>query len=259
MENGIAKTKESVVESLAKQASPPLALMSTPPANPMSRQVISEQVWTGFLMRFEGTLSERDKFLLHNPPADPGKSPEHLRVMHMFDDFLLSQIGEQGPMLVLCFGTQQRIFEWRKHSPELLLRLGTELEHEARVFRSEGKARLPKDIHRFADDAIPQLDQLLRKQRDHFGSRTLPTCGAVARWMKTEIETRPGEFPALYGNLAQLCGWVETLEDHNPRAARLIRRATERASSVFLLWYSDLTNRSLKDVKNQISRLRNER
>jgi hypothetical protein len=59
-------TKQSVVEGSAKQTSPPLVLMTTPD-HPMAREAIGDQVWTGFLMRFEGTLSERDQFLLHNP------------------------------------------------------------------------------------------------------------------------------------------------------------------------------------------------
>lgn len=252
-------SRQSVIEEFAKEASPPLPLMARPPMDPMTREVVSNQIWTGILRRFEGRLSPRDKKLWQSPPADPGRSPEHLRVMHMFDDFLLTQIGEQGPKLLMCVGTQQRLFEWRKHSPELLKRLGGELEHESLVFLGKEQARLPGDIDEFADKVIPELDLLLRLQRDHFGPSTGAECREIAAWMKQKIQSRPLDFRELCGNIAQLCGWVETLPARNQDAARRVRRGTMRPSAFFYLWYAESSKRSLKDIKNKISSRRTAR
>jgi hypothetical protein len=249
----------SVVQEFAKEASPPLVLMTGPPMDPMTREGIGNQIWTGILLRFEGTLSERGKNLWRNPPADPRQSPEHLRVMHMFDDFLLCQIGEQGPVLFMCVGTLQRLFVWMKHSPELLKRLGDELEHHSLVLLGKEKARLPEDLDKFVDRTIPELERLLRMQRDHFGPSAGASCRDVADWMKGQLQSRPKEFPSLCGNLAQLCGWIETLAARNPVAGRRVRRGTMGAGPFFYLWYADCSKRSLKAVKNEISARRRTR
>lgn len=252
----IFKTKLTVVENLANEASPPLVLMVRPPTDPMEREVIGNQIWAGILMRFEDGLSEQDKALWHNPPTGPAISPAHLRVMHMFDGFLLNEIYQHGPKMFFCVGLLQRLFQWAQHNPELLGRLGEELEHHSLTFLGQERARLPHDLDKFADKAIPELDRLLRKQRDHFGCRTTPTCEEIATWTKAEIRAFPGQYDCLSANLAQLVGWMETVGDYNPSAARRLRRGTLRASTFFYLWYSDVSKRSLKDVKNQISRLR---
>jgi hypothetical protein len=157
-------------------------------------------------------------------------------------------------------GVLQRLAEWEKHSPELLRRVGCELELRSRVFRGEKSAPLAEDIDRFADRAIPELDRLIRMQRDHFGSRTgASSCQDVAEWMKQQVQGRASEFPSLGGNIAQLCGWVETLPKRNPDAGRAVRRGTMRPSTFFHAWYADCSQRSLKDVKNQVSRRRSRR
>ena len=203
--------KTSVIEDLSKEAEPPLVLMTRPPGDPMEREVIGGQLWTGVLMRFEGTLSEQDKELWHNPPVDLEKSPQHLRIMHMFDDFLLRQFSEWGWRLLMSTGALQRLSEWEKHNPELLKRFGDGLELKSRVLRGEKSAPLAEDIEKFADRTIPELERLLRMQRDHFG----PSTGGLVSKRRGLDEganpSRPNEFPSLRGNLAQLCGWVETL------------------------------------------------
>jgi hypothetical protein len=252
--------KPSVVEELSKEPTPPLALMTRPPADPLVREGIGNQVWAGIVLRFESTLSERDKHLWHAPPADPGKSAEHMRVLHMFDDFLLSQFAEWGWRMFMSPGVIQRLTEWEKHSPAMLERLGRELALRSRVLRGEKAAPLAEDIENFADSAIEELQRLLRRQRDKFGAKTrAPSCREVSAWMKSEIESRPMEFPFLLGNLAQLCGWVETLPAKNPDAGRTLRRGDLRARGFFYAWYAACSNRSPRDVRNLISRLRTRR
>ena len=252
--------KGSVVEALSKEQSAPLGLMTRPPADPTTREGIGAQVWTGILMRFEASLSERDRGLWRNPPADVSVSPEHLRVLNGFDDFLLSQFAEWGWRLLMSSAVLQRLAEWEKHNPRMLRRLGEELELRSLVFRGEKPAPLPNDIDQFADSAIPELERLLRLQRDHYGVRAeASSCSDVAAWMRETIRSRPVEFPSLSANVAQLCGWVETLPGRNADAGRRVRCGTMTARALFPLWYSETAGRSLKDVRNQISRRRNAR
>src|SRR5690349_17148274 len=86
---------------------PSLALMPRPPADATERDMIGSQMWAAILMRFEAGLSERDKALWHNPPEQESESPEHLRVMHAFDDFLLGMFAEWGWRPLMCFGALQ--------------------------------------------------------------------------------------------------------------------------------------------------------
>lgn len=249
--------KPSAIEELAKQEAPPLALITSPPADANERDDTGRQMWTGLVLRFENGLSEHDRELWLNPPAEVGASPAHLRVMHAFDDFLLHQFAEFGWLLLMSVSVLKRIAEWQKHAPHLLERLGKELALMSRVSRSEKSAPLPEDIDVFADDASEELQRLLRRQREEFCSkRGVPSCAEIAVWMKSEIQSQPAQFPLLNANLAALVGWVETLPGRNKNAARTLCCGQMGVSAFFHSWYACCMNRSVKDLRNIISRLR---
>src|SRR5258708_6563319 len=98
-----------------------LAMMLTPPADPVERDRIGEELWTGLILRFEQGLSPQDLALWKNPPQDAGTSREHLRILHSFDDFLLHRFADWGFRLLWSPSAQRRIAQWEIHNmPELL-------------------------------------------------------------------------------------------------------------------------------------------
>jgi len=255
----VLESAKEVVRLSSKEESP-LALMTRPPSDPMEREMIGGQMWTGILLRFEGGLSEQDKVLWHNPPERVSESPEHLRVMHVFDEFLLGQFAEWGWRLLMSVGVIHRISEWEKHNPALLERLGKELALKSRVLRGEKSAPLPEDIDVFADYAIPELARLLRLQREAFGSTPRGvSCEDIAEWMQSQVRKRPTEFPLLRANLAQLHGFVHNLPNVDRIAARALRRGDLRPRGFFILWYARCSNRSVRDTQNELSRRRSQR
>lgn len=238
----------------------PLVLMTRPPDDPMLREEIGGQVWAAILMRFEKGLSEQDRTLWHNPPERVKESPGHLRVMHAFDDFLLGQFAEWGWRLLMSVGVLQRISEWEKHNTALLDRLGKQLALRSNVLHGENCAPFPEDIDVFADGAIEELGRLLRLQVENFrDSRRGVSCKTMAAWMQAEIEAKPKEFPLLQANLAQLHGFVHNLPRRDAMAARTLRRGDMRPRGFFLLWFARCSNRSMKDVQNEISGRRAQR
>jgi hypothetical protein len=237
----------------------PLSLVSLtrPPLNPLERDEIGEQIWIGIHLRFQLNLSDRDRALWVRPPPRPEESPEHLRLLRAFDEFLLCQFAEWGWRLLMSVGVLHRISEWEKHAPDLLRRFGKELELRSMVMRGEKCAPFAEDIDKFADPAIEELARLLRRQRAEFGGkREAVSCENIAVWMRSEIAAHVTEFPRLRANLEQLCGFVHNLPKRNRTAARTLERGDMRAKNFFYSWYASCSNRSAKDVRNQISRRR---
>jgi hypothetical protein len=237
----------------------PLPLMATPPVNPIERAVIGDELWGAFLTQFEASLSERDRVLLHNAAERIAESPEHLRVMHTFDDFLLSMFAKFGWRLLMSYGAIQRISEWEKHSPVLLERLGKELAQFSRVSSGEGSTPLPGDMDVFADAAIPELERLFRLKWEKLG-RTGVSCEKISEWMHKEIAGRPEEFPALRPELLMLEGFVRNLPTRKRDFAQAFERGDIRAPGFFYTWVALVYGgRSRKDVQNQIGKQRNQR
>lgn len=246
------------ITSTAEQL--PLVLLTKPPVHIVQREIIGNEIWAGILARFEATLCEKDRTLWHNPPERVEKSPQHLRLMHAFDDFVLHQFAEWGWRLLMSVQVVHRISEWEKHHPELLERLGKEMALKARVLRGEKAAPFAEGIEQFADGAIAELTRLLHRQKEEFRSlRRRVRCEAIADWMQSEINARPAIFPLLKANLAQLHGFVHTLQKHDPTAARALQRGDMRARGFFILWYARCSNRSPRDVQNELSRRRRAR
>jgi len=234
----------------------PLVSMTRPPSDPLERDKIGKQVWTGIGLLFVMSLSDRDRSLWANPPTRPEESPEHLRLLHAFDDFLLCQFAEWGWRLLMSAEVLHRISEWEKHDPVLLERLGKELGLRSRVLRGEKCAPLGKNIHKFADPTIKELKILLQQQLDFGTKRKAVSCEKIALRIRSEVAAHPAKFPWLSGNLEQLCGFIQNLPKNHQRAAQKFERGDLRANSFFYLWYASCSNRSVKDVRNQISRSR---
>jgi hypothetical protein len=256
MDTGLV-IKNSVVDGFLKQAAPPLALMTEPPSDPMEREEIGNQLWGATLKLFRDTLSENDKRLWNSPPANISQSPEHMRILHTFDDFLLGQFAKWGWRLLMSPGALQRLAEWEKHKPALLARFGRELELKSKVFRGEKSSVFEEDIDIFADLAIDDLKRLLQRQRDEFGRRPVsPDSHRLAAWMKLEIESEPAKYPTLSQYILHVCGWVESLPHRNQDMAKTLLRGDMRAPGFFYQFYADCMNRSAKDVKNETCRRR---
>jgi hypothetical protein len=256
----IRESAEALAANRSAADLPSLTSMTRPPSNPSEREMIGQQIWSGLLMRFESALTDRDRGLWRNPPERVEESPEHLRLMHAFDDFLLRRFADWGWRLLMSADVVHRISEWEKHAPALLERLGKEMALRSRVLRGEKPARLEEDIDEFADAATEELSRLLRLQKERFGgARRGPTCEEISAWMQLEIKAQPALFPVLLGNLAELCYFVQSLSKHEPTAAQAMRRGDLRPKSFFLLWFARSHNRSLKDVQNELSSRRAER
>jgi|SRR5580704_3166563 hypothetical protein len=253
-------TREISQRTADSASRPPLGLITQPPLDSTEREQIGVEVWTGLYFRFDGNLSEQERSMRRNPPKPGEKCDEYLHLAHAFDDFLLHQFAEFGWRMLMSVEVLQRLAEWEKHSPVLLARLGEELALRSKVLRGEKSAPLGIGIEKFADAAIVELGMLLSRQREEFGpKRGVVSCEKISAWMKAEIDARPAEFPQLRANLAQLCGFVASLPKRNPNAARILQNGGMRASGFFIQWYATCSNRSPKDLKNQLSRLRNQR
>jgi len=115
----------------------PLSLVSLtrPPLDPLKREEIGEQIWIGIHLRFQQSLSDDDRALWSRPPERPEESREHLRLLRAFDEFLLGQFAEFGWRLLMSVGVLHRVSEWEKHAPDLLSRLGKQLELRSMVLR----------------------------------------------------------------------------------------------------------------------------
>jgi hypothetical protein len=149
-----------------------------------------------------------------------------------------------------------RISEWETHDPVLLERLGKELGLRSKVLRGEKCAPLGRNIHKFADPTIKELKILLRQQLDFGSKRKAVSCEKIALRIRSEVAAHPAKFSWLSGNLEQLCGFIHNLPKNHQRAAQQFERGDLRANSFFYLWYASCSNRSVKDVRNQISRSR---
>jgi hypothetical protein len=255
MENNL-KRRTSVLQEFSKER-PPLALMDAPPHDPIERDRIGNEIWMGIVLRFEARLSEPEKSLLRNPPADPKQSSEYKRLVHLFDDYLLSQFADFGWKLLMSRDVLDRVAIWESERTELVERLGRELVDRSRVFRGDKSAGFGERLEDFADKAVEQLHRLLSRLRDEFGKRNvLPTCERIAAWMKLEIESDPERYPELLAELPQLVGWVESLPSRNSQLAKTLVRCDMRAQGFFNQWYAACSHRSPRDVQNQISRRR---
>jgi hypothetical protein len=240
----------------------PLSLVSLtrPPLDPLKREEIGDQIWTGIHLRFQQSLSDRDRALWSRPPERPEESSEHLRLLRAFDEFLLGQFAELGWRLLMSFGVLHRVSEWEKHTPDLLSRLGKQLKLRSMVLRGEKCAPFGEDIDKFADPAIKELAILLHRQRAELDrKRAAVSCENIAIWVRAEIAAHGKEFPWLRANLEQLCGFIQNMPKRRQAAARTLERGRMRANSFFYLWYASCSNRSVKDVRNQISRRRSAR
>lgn len=237
---------------------PPLVAITSPPADAAQREIIGQEVWAAVLYRFEMGLTDLDRVLWKNPPrTDIEKSPEHLRLLHAFDDFVLDQCAEWGWPMLMSVGMIQRIAEWQKHSPHLLERLGKELALRSGVLRGEKKAPLSDGIEDFAESVIPELRMLLFRQKEEFGKRHgVVSCGRIAEWMKLEIKEHLKDFPLLAANVEQLCGFVAHMPHRNGVAARRFEEGDVNPAGFFYQWLAACSNRSAKDVENEISRRR---
>jgi hypothetical protein len=244
---------KDLVRAGAPKDEPQLALISAPPQDLMLCDRMGQELWEGLILIFERRLSERDLALWKNPPANITAFPEHRRIVDLFDDYILHEFGEWGWRLLMSRGALQRLAEWEKHSPHLLRRLGEELELKSKILREEKQAPLPQGVEEFADAAIEELGRLLRLQRDEFGQRPTARCARIAEWMKAEVEKRPSEFYFLHQHRAQLHAFVESLPRRNATTARRVERGDLRAPAFFYPWYATFTNRSPKDIENQIS------
>jgi len=236
-----------------------LAVMPGPPADREEWDRIGDELWVGLVLRFHETISERDSLLFRNPPKDVSNSPEHLRVLNAFDEFLLAQFAEWGWRMWMSRDIVKRMAQWEIYRPDLCRRLGEMWEIKSKVFRGEKVAPFPEDIEVFADGAIQELGRLLRIQRDEFAQRPVVRCERIAEWMRLTIADRSSEFPLLRAQLEQLHGFVATLPQRNPAAARSLERSDIRPEGFFYQWYAACTNRSTKDVKNRISSRRTPR
>jgi hypothetical protein len=255
--NEIQTTSEPAPQKFAEQ----LVSMTRPPDDPAVREEIGQQVWSGLWLKFEARLSEQDLRLWRNPPERKHvkDSPEHLRLLHAFDDFLLCEFAEWGWRLLMSVGVLGRLSEWEKHSPALWVRFGKELELKSRVLRGEKQARLGEGIETFADGAIPELKLLLVRQKEEFGKRRRFDYNDIAKWMRQEISEHSKEFPNLAANLEQLVGFVANMPRWNKVMAQRFKQGEVRAQGFFYQWFAACSNRSPKDVKNQLSRLRTQR
>jgi hypothetical protein len=247
MENDLTKTV------------PQLELMTAPPADPMLREQIGNDLWVALVIRFDESLSEQDRTLWRNPPPNVLPGSQHARLVDLFDEYLVRQFADRGLRLLMSLDVVRRLAQWEIHRPDLCARVGEMMELKSKVFRGEKSAQFPDDLDVFADKAIPELGRLLRIQRDVFAQRPIASCERIAEWMKLTIQERPAEFPELHAHLGQLHGFVATLPRRNPDAARILERGDIRPEGFFYQWYSACTNRNAKDVRNRISELRNER
>jgi len=250
-------------KSLAKidrSEAPSLGAMTRPPEDAKERDSIGQQIWMGVVLRFEHSLSESDLSLWQKPPTKVADSPEHLRLLRSFDNFLLDLFADWGWRMLMSVAVLHRISEWEKHSPHLLERLGRQLALRSRVLRGEKSSPFEQDMVELADKLTEELDRLLRLCREENRNRRLSiSCQEIAEWMDATIRKRPLEFEVLRGNRAQLYGFVHMLPLREKAAAEALRRGDLRAKAFFLLWYARTHNRSLKDVKNEFSKRRSER
>jgi hypothetical protein len=171
---------------------------------------------------------------------------------------LISSVS--GWRMLLSKEVIQTLARWEALHPELLEGLAPALALKSRIFRGEKSAPLLKGVESFADDVIVELKTLLRIMRDDFLTRRGPDrrCDRIAEWMKLEIEARPEDFPKLYPHVGQLHGYVAnylTLA-RNKKAASMLESGRIRPDSFFYQWFAVATNRSVKDVRNLISRRR---
>jgi hypothetical protein len=244
-----------------KQAPPPLAMMDAPPEDAAECDRIGNELWIGLALRYEQIAPMHDIVLLRNRPANHAKHEGYQLALKRFDEYLLNQFAEWGWRMLLSTEVIRMLARWEARHPELLERLGPALALKSRVFRGEKSAPLLEDIETFADDAIVELKTLLRMIRDDFRKRRgpRPRCERIAEWMKLEIETRPEDFPKLYPHVGQLHGYVANyLPARNKKAASMLESGEIRPDSFFYQWYAVSTNRSVKDVRNLISRRRTE-
>jgi hypothetical protein len=90
--------------------------------------------------------------------------------------------------------------------------------------------------------------------QDKFGqARNMPSCRDVAAKIESEIKSHATEFPGLRPYLQQLVGFVQSLPKIKAIAARNLELGEMRAGTFFVLWYATATNRSPKDIQNQLA------
>jgi hypothetical protein len=239
---------------------PSLAMMQVPPEDPAECDRIGNELWLGLALRYERIAPARELELLRRGPGHQTEpSPDYLWAEKQFDEFLLGMFAEFGWRMLLSKELVRTVARWESLHPELLERLGSALALKSRIFRGEKSAPLLEGTESFADETIEELRRLLRLMRDDFRQRTgpPPRCERIAGWMKVEIEAHPKDFPNLHAHLGQLHAYVANyLPAKNKKAARLLESGAVRAESFFYQWYAVATNRSVRDIRNLISRRR---
>ncbi len=249
------------MEQAQKQIAPrvSLATMELPPTDPAEREEIGAQLYEGLCLRYEQIAPQQDVHLLRTAPAN-STDREFLMARKRFDEYLIGQFAEWGWRMLMSRAILQTLARWEALDPDLCESVGKALARKSRVYRGQKPAPFFEGIEKFADDAIAELQTLLRLQRNEFSRRSVPAkCDRVAEWLKVEIESRPADFPLLSANVAQLHGYVSTLPARSKKAARMLERGEIRADSLFYEWFAACTNRSVKDVRNRISSRRTQK
>jgi hypothetical protein len=239
----------------SKSAAPSLEMMGGPPEDSAEYNRLGDELWIGLTLRYQKIAPPQEVELLGKPPENPLEDREYVVALKRFDEYILDQFAMWGWRLLLSKEVVRILARWEGLRPDLLERCGQRLAVKSRTFRGEKSVPFPDDIAQFADGAIVELQSLLRRQRDEFARRGfVARCDRIAEWMKLEIEARPSDFPRLHDSLGQLHSYVKIyLPAHNPKAARTLESGTIRADSFFYQWYAVSTNRSVRDVRNQIS------
>lgn len=233
--------------------------MEAPPEDSAECERIGNELWIGLALRYAQIASEQDVELLKNCPPNDTKEEKYRLALRRFDEYLLEQFREWGWRMWLSKEVVRAVARWEARHPDLLEGLGPALVLKSRVFRGEKAAPLLTGIETFADEVIVELKTLLRIMHDDFRKRRGPRlrCDRIAEWMKLEIEGRPQDFPKLFPHAGQLHGYVANyLPERNKKAARMLESGEIRPDSFFYQWFAVATNRSVKDVRNLISRRR---
>jgi len=243
--------------ALAKPAA--LAVMEMPPDDAALCEQIGNEMWIGLALRYEQIALPSEVNLLKKGPAGQNGKDYQLALRH-FDEYVISQFAEWNCWpLLMSREVVRMVARWQVTDPELLERFGAALDLRSKIFRGEKPAPLLKDLDKFVDSSIVELQSLFRIMRDELLARKGPAsrCDRIAAWMQSEIEGRPADFPNLFSHVLQLHGFVANyLPARNPKAAKLLETGGMRADSFFYLWYAASSNRSVKDVRNQVSILR---
>ena len=233
--------------------------MISPPESAAEREFYGEMLWANICDRFAQELSPLDRSLWLNPPKDPSKSTEHLRLLHSFDVFLLDQFVCFGPALLMSYDVLRRVFAWRVLDPQLHSRLGAALKLNARIARGEPDARFPitKELGAFKPQAKKELRTLFKKVRDEFARRNPRDCTpkAIVDWIESAIKSQPRKvFVYLGGSLPQLKEFL-LAEDQEGTVLGIVTGRTRPAAFVDT-WLARATGYSVERARQEASKSR---